>query len=295
MYIVHVHLVFIVSLNNTHAYIFMAILVQIVCLIFGLGLTFSWSLPFVLERQSPITYVHTTIEEGSSLPSSVFDDINRIMTSMHQRFERMFNWPTYPMDYYYDSDYQFQGDYDDNKLEPINDSFDTDKQIEKNLIQNDDSLDTNNKQSEQILIQNDDLLDTDKQLEKNLLQNDDKLDAEKQLQTILIQNNDSLNTEKQLQTILVQNDDKLDIQKQLEAIEPICTTVSDTPTTISPRKNRRKKLPVTQTTTCVKEFIHNGQKHFSEEITTTDDKNVVIKHSKSYGSISLDIKQHQQQ
>lgn len=86
----------------------------------------------------------------------------------------------------------------------------------------------------------------------------------------------------------------IDIEKRLEAIQPVCTTTTDAPTTISPRKSRRKKLPTTQTTKCVKELIVNGQKHFSEEITTTDEKGVVLKQDKRTGTVSLDAKSTEQ-
>jgi len=87
-------------------------------------------------------------------------------------------------------------------------------------------------------------------------------------------------------------DDLTDIRKKLDTVEPICTTITDSPTTISPRKSRRKKLPTTQTTKCIKELILNGQKHFLEEIKTIDDKGVLIKQSKSYGTISIDLDQN---
>ena len=82
---------------------------------------------------------------------------------------------------------------------------------------------------------------------------------------------------------------ELDIPSRLDAIEPVCTTWSDTTTTISPRKSRRKKLRGTQTKTCVRELIVDGQKHFSEEITTTDEKGVVVKHSKTYGNMPVNM------
>ena len=84
-----------------------------------------------------------------------------------------------------------------------------------------------------------------------------------------------------------------DIQSQLDAIQPVCTTITNTPTTISPRKSRRKKLPVTKTTTCIKELIVNGQRHFSEDITTVDDKGEMLETARNSGSAPLDAKQIQ--
>jgi hypothetical protein len=198
----------------------MGILVQTTCLMFLLGMVFSWPFPLILERRIPTTYVHTSFEEGPiSSSSSLFDNMNRMIASMHQRFEHMFGWPTFPTDYY-DNDYDLT-DYDEDKLNVADYLFDNEKKL-----------------------------------------------------------------------YIV--DDLTDIRKKLDTIEPICTTITDSPTTISPRKSRRKKLPTIQTTTCIKELIINGQKHFSEEINTTDDKGVVIKHSKSYGAISVDTNQIQQ-
>jgi len=191
----------------------MAILIQTTCLIFLVGMVFSWPFPLIFERHTPLTFVRTSVEEGSSSsPSSLFDEMNRIMSSMHERFEHMFGWPTFPQNVY-DDDYDLIGnDYD----------------------------------------------------------------------------NLNLGNENKLLVI-----DLTDIRKKLDTVEPICTTITDSPTTISPRKSRRKKLPTTQTTTCIKQLIINGQKHFSEEITTTDDKGVIINHSKSYGAISVDTNQVQ--
>jgi len=198
----------------------MAILIQTTCLIFLLGMVFSWPFPLIFEQRVPLTYVHTSIEEGSSSsPSSLFDEMNRIMANMHERFEHMVGWPTFPQNVY-DDDYDLIG----NDYDHLN-------------------------------------------LGSNLFG-----DYENKLVVI----------------------DLTDIRKKLDAVEPICTTITDSPTTISPRKSRRKKLPTTKTTTCIKQLTINGQKHFSEEITTTDDKDAVINHSKSYGAISLDTDQIQQ-
>jgi len=198
----------------------MAILIQTTCLMLFIGIVFTWPFPLIFERRIPIAYVHTSVEEGSgplSSSTSLFDEMNRMIGSMHERFEHMFGWPTFPMGIY-DPDYDLQNDY-----------------------------------------------------------------------------NDLLNNENQLHMDVVVNDNNpVDIQKKLDAVQPICTTILDSPTTISPRKSRRKKLPSTKTTTCIKELIINGQKHFLEEITTTDDKDAIVKHSKSYGAISVDTNQIQQ-
>jgi len=193
----------------------MAILIQTTCLMLLLGMVYTWSYPLIFERRFPITYVHTSVEEGSASPSPslLFDEMNRVMASMHERLEHMLGWPTFPIDLN-DPDYDLPGD---------NEGY--------------------------------------------------HYDDDTQLPTI---------------------NEVIDIEKKLDAVVPVCTTITDSPTTISPRKSRRKKLPTTQTTTCIKELILNGQKHFSEEITTTDDKGVVIKQSKSTGAVSIDTNPFQQ-
>jgi hypothetical protein len=190
----------------------MARLFQMICLISLLGMIHSWEYPFVFSRHAPMTYVRTSIEEDGS-PSSLINELNTIMTSMHNRFERMFGWPS------------MYWKVEDENDESINDD------IRTNAV--DDAINSNN------------VPDTPMNIE-------------------------------------------LDIQKKLDTIEPVCTTVIDSPTTISPRKSRRKQLSGTQIKTCVRELIFNGQKHTSEDITTTDEKGVVIKHSKIYTSMTMD-------
>jgi len=203
----------------------MAILIQVTSLLFLVGIISSWPYSMILERHIPLTYVHTSVEENSgsggitssSLSSSaLFDEINRMMASMHQRFEHMFGWPSFPM-FDTESDYDSM-DNEDNKLTPV----------------------------------------------ENLMDNEKKL------------------------TIV---DDLGDIRKKLDDVVPNCTTTSDPATTVSPRKSRRKKLPVTKTTKCTRELVINGQKHFSEEITTTNEKSEILKQSKSYGLVSYDADQ----
>jgi hypothetical protein len=179
-------------------------------------MAYAWSFPLIFERRFPITYVHTSFEEGSGSPpssSSLFDEMNRMMASMHGRLEHMLGWQTFPVDLN-DPDYDL----------PNDDGF-------YNYID-------------------------DYQLPVH--------------------------------------DEVIDIEKKLDAVVPVCTTVTDSPTTISPRKSRRKKPPTTRTTTCIKELIVNGQKHFSEEVTTTDDKDVVIKQTKSTGAVSIEANPIQQ-
>jgi hypothetical protein len=197
----------------------MAILIQVTSLMLLFGIIYSWPYSVVLERHTPLTYVHTSVEEGtgsSASSSSMIDEINRMMASMHQRFEHMFGWPSFPL-------FDAEDDYDlfdhEDKLSPF----------------------------------------------ENLLDNEKKV------------------------TVV---DDLTEIRKKLDNVVPVCTTTSDSPTTISPRKSRRKKIPTTKTTKCIKELTVNGQTHFSEEITTIDDKDEVIKQSKSYGLVSVDADQN---
>lgn len=94
-------------------------------------------------------------------------------------------------------------------------------------------------------------------------------------------------TEENLDTWIEKEKPLNDLKHQLDAVEPVCTTVVNTPPTISPRKSRRKKQRTTQTKTCVKELIVNGEKFILQEETTTDDQGVLIKQSKNYSQISM--------
>jgi hypothetical protein len=68
----------------------MAIFIQTTCLMLLLGMIYTWSYPLILERRFPITYIHTSLEEGSASPSSsLFEEMNRMMTNMHERLEHM--------------------------------------------------------------------------------------------------------------------------------------------------------------------------------------------------------------
>lgn len=189
-------------------------LIRTTCFMFVLGMVSAWPYPFLIERRLPITYVQTTMEEGSGgSPSSIFNEMDRMMANMHERFKHMFNWPTFPAEFN-DLDYDFHDGPQDFVLDDLYPSSGPGGVI--------------------------------------------------------------------------------DIEKELDAVQPVCTTTTDTPTTISPRKSRRKKLPATKTIRCVKELVVNGQKHFSEEITTVDDKGEVLKHSKSSGAVSVDDKPTEQ-
>jgi hypothetical protein len=223
----------------------MAILIQITSLMLLFGIIYSWPYSMVLEGRMPLTYVHTSVEEGSASPSSsIFDDINRMMANMHQRFEHMFGWPSFPM---FDGEHDYDLMDNDDRLNPMD-----------NLLMNQDRLNPVD----------------------NLLINQGRLSP---IDNVLIH-------EKTLNVV----DDSDDIETKLDNVVPVCTVISDSPTAVSQRKSRRKKVRTTQTTKCVKELIINGQKHFSEEITTTDDKNAVIKQSKSYGIVAIDADQTKQ-
>jgi len=69
--------------------------------------------------------------------------------------------------------------------------------------------------------------------------------------------------------------------EKLNSVEPVCTTITEN------RSGKRKKSPTTLTTTCVKELVINGQKHYYKEINTTDVRGTLIGHSKSYSTFSI--------
>ena len=184
-----------------------------------LAIVHAWPHALMTERRPSTVYFYSTVEALGDeatprlFPSSWLEDINRAMANMHQSFEHMLTWPTFPAGFN-DLDYEYldgQDPFPMTELYPL--------PAERGVI---------------------------------------------------------------------------DIEKRLEAVQPVCTTTTNAPTTISPRKSRRKKLSTTQTTKCVKELIVNGQKHFSEEITTTDDKGEVLKQDKRTGTVSLDAKPTEQ-
>jgi hypothetical protein len=78
-------------------------------------------------------------------------------------------------------------------------------------------------------------------------------------------------------------------KKKLNAIEPVCTTKINSPTTTtSIENNRRKQFRTTQTTTCVKELVIDGTKHIYTEQKVTDDKGIIISKSNYYQSFPVD-------
>ncbi|CAF4064559.1 unnamed protein product [Rotaria sp. Silwood2] len=81
--------------------------------------------------------------------------------------------------------------------------------------------------------------------------------------------------------------DLMEGKKKLDNVSPVCTTTINLPSTRSIKNNRRKSLRTTQTTTCVKELIIDGEKQIYKEITVTDDKGIVISQINSYESISI--------
>jgi len=76
-------------------------------------------------------------------------------------------------------------------------------------------------------------------------------------------------------------------KKKLDAVEPVCTTKINSPTTTSIENNRRKQFRTTQTTTCVKELVTNGTKYMYTKIKVTDDKGIIISKSDQYQSFSV--------
>ena len=76
-----------------------------------IGMAYSWSGPLIFERHVPLAYVHTSMEEGSASPS-LLDEMNRMMATMHERFEKMFSWPSSMTSFYDDNDYEMMGDED---------------------------------------------------------------------------------------------------------------------------------------------------------------------------------------
>ena len=194
----------------------MACLFQTVCLLLLVGIVHNWGFPWAYEQPIPVTFVRTSIE-GAPSSSSLFNEMDRIMASMHHQFDRMFGWPVYRWDDEDDEQDRWWLD-DEERLNPVDPSVIEEYKPSSDRVNH-----------------------------------------------------------------------GLDIQSRLDGMEPVCTTWTDTTTTISPRKSRRKKLRGTQTKTCVRELIIDGQKHFSEEITTTDEKGVIVKHSKAYGNMPVSM------
>ncbi|CAF0803289.1 unnamed protein product [Rotaria sordida] len=82
--------------------------------------------------------------------------------------------------------------------------------------------------------------------------------------------------------------DLMEVKKKLDTVVPACTTTTtNLLPTRSIKNNRRKSLRTTQTTTCVKKLIIDGEKYIYKEITVTNDKGKVISQINKYESISI--------
>ena len=190
----------------------MARLIVAVFFIAILAIGQGWRYSTVDDHQLPVTVVRASVQGDVNSPS-LFNEIDRIMASMHQRFSNMFRSPSF---------YMPTGD-----IEEYSDMEDEKPTVPTEV--------------------------TDLQKVKT-----DILDIE------------------------------TDIKNRFAAIEPVCTTIIDAPAAISQRKSRRKKPRTTQTKTCIKEFILNGQKHLLEDVTVTDDKGLLVKQYKTHSTITLE-------
>ena len=68
---------------------FMANRIQIVCLIFFLSMAHSWTVPSLSDEYTPSDHYHGSINRNSTF-LSIFDDMNKMMAMMHQRFQNLF-------------------------------------------------------------------------------------------------------------------------------------------------------------------------------------------------------------
>ncbi|CAF1035009.1 unnamed protein product [Adineta steineri] len=162
----------------------MATLIQTTCLLLLIGIVHGWTAhPSTSKQRFLSNHFHDSIDNNSSM-LSIFENMNKIMTAMNQRFQRLLGVSSFPLD---------------------------------------------------------------------------------------------------------DMDNWMDNRKQLDAVEPNCTTTNSS--SLSPRislqKNRRKKTRNTQTTTCIKESIIDGKKQLYKEMNVTDEKGILISHSKIYQTISI--------
>lgn len=79
-----------------------------------------------------------------------------------------------------------------------------------------------------------------------------------------------------------------DDRKQFDAIEPICNTTINSPSS-SIQQYRRKKFRQTKTitTTCTKELILNGKKQIYKATNITDENGKLISQNQIYQTISI--------
>ncbi|CAF4472750.1 unnamed protein product [Rotaria magnacalcarata] len=72
---------------------------QVLCLIFILGMAHSWNFPSFFEQElSPNSFRGSTINNNSSLLPT-FDYMNKMMAMMHQRFQRLFGSSSFSMNH----------------------------------------------------------------------------------------------------------------------------------------------------------------------------------------------------
>lgn len=69
-----------------HTRIIMAVILKIICAIVLIGMVHSWNFPF-----------HDSMNNNST-SFSIFNDINKMMAMMNQRFQRLFGLSSFPMD-----------------------------------------------------------------------------------------------------------------------------------------------------------------------------------------------------
>lgn len=76
----------------------MAILIQVICLIVMLGMAHSWTYPTAFDEDLPSNNLYHPIGKNLTF-SSMFNDMNKMMAMMYQRFQHMLRSPSFSMDH----------------------------------------------------------------------------------------------------------------------------------------------------------------------------------------------------
>jgi hypothetical protein len=77
----------------------MATLLQVTCLILILGMAHGWEFPSMFDQSSPFTQFHGSNDNNSTSAASMFKDLNKMMATMHQRFQKLFDSPSFSMNH----------------------------------------------------------------------------------------------------------------------------------------------------------------------------------------------------
>lgn len=72
---------------------------QIICVLLILGLAQSWTFPSFFDQDESSNNFRGSMNNNNSSLLSIFDDMNKMMAAMHQRFQRLFGSSAFSMNH----------------------------------------------------------------------------------------------------------------------------------------------------------------------------------------------------